>query len=205
MPLFNKTVHWTSSNVAANVPANVLSQGANVLVLFMVIFIVTEKEKKHIASMEIMGLRPLVYWLSWVIIYYTAIAILSLIVLAIAMGTGIINHSNFALLLIDCLLFGGSVLAVGFCVASVVKRPLVAGAIAYVLLTAFFLLYFVEVAVEDLSAGAKWGLAIFAPAAFAMSFARVNETALLKRMFKNMTEMHSINFIKNYQTHTLEF
>ena len=83
----------------ATLPANHLANLLAFYVVFLVIFVVQEKEKKHIESMKIMGLRPAVYWISWITLYACIMLLAALIALVLSQALGIWPKSNFALLL----------------------------------------------------------------------------------------------------------
>lgn len=168
------TVFQSGGAAVASLPASYVAQLLGFYVIFLVIFVVTEKEKKHIESMKIMGLRASVYWLSWIFLYAGIMLIASLIIITLAKVLDIWPHSNFLLLLIDCMLFAASIIALGFCIAPLFRRPLIAGLITYALLQVFGFLYLVETFVPSLSRNARWGIAVLSPTAFFMTLARVS-------------------------------
>ncbi|XP_055347534.1 cholesterol transporter ABCA5-like [Paramacrobiotus metropolitanus] len=157
----------------ASMPATYLANLLGFYVIFLVIYVVTEKEKKHIESMKIMGLRASVYWLSWILLYAAIMLLVSVIALLLAKYLNIWPNSSFVLLLIDCMLFGGSVIALGFCIAPFFRRPLIAGLVTYALMQVFGFLYLVETFVPQMSDEAKFGIAILSPTAYFMSLSRV--------------------------------
>ncbi|OQV11711.1 ATP-binding cassette sub-family A member 5 [Hypsibius exemplaris] len=161
-----------NSAADANMPAQLFGFSCSVIVVFLVILIVTEKAKKHIASMQIMGLRPSVYWVSWTLIYFVAMFLLSISFVAICKGMPYFPNSNFLFLLIDFVLTGTSMIALGFCLAPIFRRPLVAGLLTFVLLTGINTLFFIDSLMPSLSDGARWGLALLAPTSFGMSLRR---------------------------------
>ena len=142
-------------------------------VIFLVVFIVTEKEKKHTSSMEVMGLRPVVYWLSWSLLYFVIILIISIIAILLSQVLGIWPKSSFLLLFIDTALFGATVIALGWCVAPLFRRPLIAGLFAYVMMQVFGFLYLLETFLPSMTDGGRYAMALLSPTALFMSLSRV--------------------------------
>ncbi|XP_055343546.1 LOW QUALITY PROTEIN: ATP-binding cassette sub-family A member 2-like [Paramacrobiotus metropolitanus] len=157
----------------AGIPAQYLANLLGFYVIFLVIGVVTEKQRQHIHSMRLMGLRGSVYWLSWLLIYAGIMLLASVSALLLARYLSIWPRSSFLLLLLDCMLFGLSVIALGFCILPLVQRPLIAGLMTFALMEIFGFLYLAEVFAPMMAEAGKWGMAILSPAAFFMTLSRV--------------------------------
>ncbi|KAI1315707.1 ATP-binding cassette sub- A member 1 [Mortierella claussenii] len=85
--------------------------------------IVTEKELHLRHSMQMMGLKTLVYWFAWwlsnaLLVFISALVIC---VFGIAFGFTVFKNSNFAALLITFFLFGLSMVTLAFWITTMVK------------------------------------------------------------------------------------
>lgn len=189
MPEAPKT-HLQGGQAIAILPATYLANLMTFYVIFLVIIVVTEKEKGYIESMKVMGLRPSVYWLSWIILYAGIMFFVSVLALTLAKLLNIWPHSNFLLLLTDCMMFGLSTIALGFCIAPFFRRPLIAGLVTYAFMQVFGFLYLVETFVPLLSNRARWGVALLAPAAYFMTLSRVGDSSL-----RNLPTVHGCDLV----------
>ncbi|GAU94869.1 hypothetical protein RvY_06575 [Ramazzottius varieornatus] len=173
MPQFTKTV-VPGGTAITSMPASSIANVIGAFIIFLVVFIVTEKEKKHIVSMEVMGLRPGVYWISWSVLYFAIILVAALVSITIAQVLGIWPQSSFSLLFLDTALFGATVIALGWCVAPLFRRPLIAGLFAYVMMQIFGFLYLLETFLPGMTDGARYAMALLSPTALFMSLSRVS-------------------------------
>ncbi|KAL2914225.1 hypothetical protein HK105_206322 [Polyrhizophydium stewartii] len=90
--------------------------------------IVTEKELKLRHGMEVMGLRPAVYWLSHLLSNTALVFINALFtcIFGLAFGFEVFRNTNFAVLLILFFLFGEAMLMFAFFLTTLVRRSRVA-------------------------------------------------------------------------------
>eukprot|EP00842_Homolaphlyctis_polyrhiza_P002456 jgi/Hompol1/3210/HPOL_001591-RA len=90
--------------------------------------IVTEKEQKLRHGMEMMGLRPFVYWLSTFLSNTALVAASSLVtcLLGLAFRFNAFKNTNFGVLFVTFFLLGESMLMFGFCLTTFVRRARVA-------------------------------------------------------------------------------
>lgn len=125
----------------------------------MVIFInilstiVSEKESKVRYSMEMMGLKQSVYWLSWTIIYviYFFINTLSTILFGKLFGYSFFNNTNFFVLFLLFFTFGLAMGAVAMCITTLVKSSKTAVLIGISILIIGFLINCVIFQYESLA------------------------------------------------------
>ncbi|KAL2915617.1 hypothetical protein HK105_204802 [Polyrhizophydium stewartii] len=90
--------------------------------------IVTEKELKLRHGMEVMGLRPAVYWLSHLLSNTVLVLINALVtcLCGLAFGFKIFRNANFGVLLIMFFLFGEAMVMFAFFITTLVRRARVA-------------------------------------------------------------------------------
>ncbi|KAI9026752.1 hypothetical protein DFJ74DRAFT_604379 [Hyaloraphidium curvatum] len=90
--------------------------------------IVAEKEQRLRHAMEVMGLSPHIYWLSYFITYMIAIAVAALVtcVFGLAFGFQAFRNCNFGVLYITFFLFGVAMNAFAFWITTMVRKSRVA-------------------------------------------------------------------------------
>nr|KAJ3419409.1 ATP-binding cassette sub- A member 1 [Polyrhizophydium stewartii] len=90
--------------------------------------IVSEKELKLRHGMEVMGLRPAVYWLSHLLSNTALVFINALFtcIFGLAFGFEVFRNTNFAVLLILFFLFGEAMVMLAFFITTLVRRSRVA-------------------------------------------------------------------------------
>ncbi|KAF9992881.1 ATP-binding cassette sub- A member 1 [Entomortierella chlamydospora] len=95
------------------------------MVIFICVLnqIVTEKELHLRHSMQMMGLKTLVYWLSWWLSNALLVLVNAVIIcgFGIAFGFTVFSNSNFLALLITFFLFGLSMVTMAFWITTMVK------------------------------------------------------------------------------------
>ncbi|XP_055347525.1 ABC-type organic anion transporter ABCA8B-like isoform X2 [Paramacrobiotus metropolitanus] len=154
-------------------PATQVLNILGLYVIFLVIYVVTEREKKHIENMKIMGLRPTVYWLSWVIIYEFLMTVVSTIMLLMAMFFNVWPRSNFFLMLLACIGLINSLIAIGLCLAPLFRKPLTAAMVLYLVELILFVLAMLEDLARNIPDYAKFLLALLPSSSFYMCFSRI--------------------------------
>lgn len=173
----------------------VLSMAMSMFAVFLVVCIVLEKDGKHLTSMEVMGLRPVIYWLSWVIIYCAAMLVFSIFAMALVNWMKIWPNSNFLLLLLACVLYSLSIIAMGLGLSAFLTRPIVAGIGTFLLITVLSACSIVEPSVPDMSTSARCALYLLPPAAFVGALTKVNEQTNFVRLRNSSTEIQTYRHI----------
>ncbi|KAF9433181.1 ATP-binding cassette sub- A member 1 [Entomortierella beljakovae] len=97
----------------------------SMMVIFICVLnqIVTEKELHLRHSMQMMGLKTIVYWLSWWLSNALLVLISAIVIcgFGIAFGFTVFKNSNFLALLITFFLFGLSMVTMAFWITTMVK------------------------------------------------------------------------------------
>lgn len=90
--------------------------------------IVAEKEQRLRHAMEVMGLTPTIYWLSYFVTYMLEILVSSLVtvVFGLAFGFQAFRNCNFGVLYITFFLFGTAMNAMAFFITTLVRKSRVA-------------------------------------------------------------------------------
>lgn len=141
------------------------------MVNFLMVNLVTEKEKKIKEGMKMMGLSDSAFWLSWFITY-------GIIMLATVLFTSIISvlaifqHSNFLVLFLMYLGYGLSVISFSFMLTPFFSKALVAGAIGS-MMTVVFSVFVLLAVYTDVSSDVQWILSVLSPAAFGFGLVKV--------------------------------
>ncbi|KAF9407456.1 ATP-binding cassette sub- A member 1 [Podila epigama] len=97
----------------------------SMMIIFICVLnqIVTEKELHLRHSMQMMGLKTLVYWFSWFLSNAVLVFISALVIVAFGMAFGftVFKNSNFFALLITFFLFGMAMVSLAFWITTMVK------------------------------------------------------------------------------------
>ncbi|XP_065844261.1 cholesterol transporter ABCA5-like isoform X4 [Oscarella lobularis] len=152
------------------------------LVNFLLINLVTEKEKKLKVGMQMMGLSDAAFWLSWFLTYAIVTAVTILIVVVIS-TFALFPNSNFFLLLLLFLAYGLSIISFSFMLTPFFDRAIAAGGLGS-LMTIVFGVLVIPAIFSDLSASLRWALSLISPAAFALG---LNELIILDNRFGGLT------------------
>ncbi|KAK3578304.1 hypothetical protein CHS0354_004209 [Potamilus streckersoni] len=149
------------------------------LVNFLTVRLVSEKEKKIKEGMRMMGMRDSAFWLSWGIVYTIILAIITSIVLIIAIAVGFFVRSNYFLFFLMLFLYGLSIIGFSFAMTPLFNKARVAGVVAGVATQLISLLYLIISLTRkyDNSGGAsytipvawRYVLSLFSPVALALS------------------------------------
>ncbi|XP_068227005.1 cholesterol transporter ABCA5-like [Palaemon carinicauda] len=143
-------------------------------IIYMMMLVVEEKEKRIKEGMKIMGLRDSVYWLSWFTIYGGYVVVLSLICIIILPLAKVFVHVNLFLLFILFLLYGCSSIVFALMLTPFFNKAKVAGVVGNLTQVAFSLLYYLQVYLGDkISPGTFWAMGLFSPCAFSMAIDKV--------------------------------
>lgn len=143
-------------------------------IVYMMMLVVEEKEKRIKEGMKMMGLRDSVYWLSWFTIYGGYVILLSVICIIILPLARVFVHVNVFLLFLLFLLYGCSSIVFALMLTPFFNKAKVAGVVGNLTQVAFSLLYYLQVYLGDkISPGAFWAMGLFSPCAFSMAIDKV--------------------------------
>lgn len=143
-------------------------------IVYMMMLVVEEKEKKLKESMKMMGLRDSVYWLSWFTVYAMYVLLLSLVCIILLPLATVFQKANLFLLFLLFVLYGSSSIMFGFMLTPFFNKAKVAGVVGNLVQISLSLLFYLQVYLEDeVNPGLFWGLGIFSPCAFAFAIDKV--------------------------------
>ncbi|CAG9854771.1 unnamed protein product [Phyllotreta striolata] len=164
-------------------------------ITYLMMLIVGEKEKKIKVGMMIMGLRDVVYWLSWFIYYVCFVFIVSTVATLLLYSLNVFSDSNYLLIFIAIVLYGLSVIMFGFMVTPFFDKAMTAGVVSNFALIFVSLLFYVTI-YTDGKGVASWFLSLLSPVAFAMALdkAIVMEIAKDGLSFNNMFSGEGLPF-----------
>ena len=145
--------------------------GFSPMVNFLLVNLVTEKEKKIKEGMKMMGLSDMAFWLSW-FITYGIIMLVTVLITAVISVLAILPNSNFFIVFIMYLGYGLSVISFSFMLTPFFNKAVVAGAIGSFSSVLFSVLALVAVYL-DLSPGVQWVLSLLSPTAFGFGLVQV--------------------------------
>ncbi|CAL4074301.1 unnamed protein product, partial [Meganyctiphanes norvegica] len=143
-------------------------------IVYMMMLIVEEKEKKIKEGMKQMGLRDSVYWLSWLTIYGGYVVILSTICIIILPLARVFQYTNLILLFILFMLYGFSSIVLAIMMTPFFNSAKVAGVVANLSQIVFSLLYYLQVFLGDsMDTSVYWALGLLSPCAFSLALDKV--------------------------------
>ena len=152
------------------------------LVNFLLINLVTEKEKKLKVGMQMMGLSDTAFWLSW-FLTYALVAVVTILIVVVISTFALFPKSNFFLLLLLFLAYGLSIISFSFMLTPFFDKAIAAGSLGS-LMTIVFGVLVIPAIFSDLSASLQWALSLISPAAFAFG---LNELIILDNRFGGLT------------------
>ena len=166
---------------------------------FLLVGLVTEKEKKIKEGMLMMGLRTSAFWLSWFLTYALTILISTIVVTIIAAVASLYRASNPFIIFLLLFFYGLSIVTFSFMLTPFFNKATVAGAVGSLSTVAFTALYF-PVTLLPTPPFAKWILSLLSPVALALSLSQVEYVfyTLILFFFLNLNKF--IKNFKDYQT-----
>ncbi|KAG0725814.1 ATP-binding cassette sub-family A member 5 [Chionoecetes opilio] len=145
-------------------------------ILYMMMLVVEEKEKKLKESMKMMGLRDSVYWLSWFCVYAIYVLLLALICIIVLPLAQVFQKANLILLFLLFVLYGFSSIMFGFMLTPFFNKAKVAGVVGNLVQILLSLLFYLQVYLEDeVDPALFWGLGLLSPCAFAFAIDKVTK------------------------------
>ncbi|KAK7506564.1 hypothetical protein BaRGS_00002039, partial [Batillaria attramentaria] len=145
---------------------------------FLTVNLVAEKEKKIREGMLMMGLRNSVFWLSWSLVYFVLILVVTIIVTVIAVAAKFFENSNAFLLFAMLMLYGLSIIALAFLLTPFFKQAKPAGLVASFATLLCSLVYlavsqtrtYTNNTVENsVPEAAQWAMCLLSPCALALA------------------------------------
>ncbi|XP_047474330.1 phospholipid-transporting ATPase ABCA3-like [Penaeus chinensis] len=143
-------------------------------IIYMMMLVVDEKEKKIKEGMKMMGLRDSVYWLSWFSVYFMYVLLLAVICIIVLPLARVFVHANLFLLFLLFILYGSSSIVFALMLTPFFDKAKVAGVVGNLLQVAMSLLYYLQVFLEDdMGQGTFWALGLLSPCAFSLALDKV--------------------------------
>lgn len=143
-------------------------------IIYLMMLVVEEKEKKIKEGMKMMGLRDSVYWLSWFSVYFMYVLLLAVICIIVLPLARVFVNANLFLLFLLFILYGSSSIVFALMLTPFFNKAKVAGVVANLLQVAMSLLYYLQVFLEDdMGQGAFWALGLLSPCAFSLALDKV--------------------------------
>eukprot|EP00743_Colponemidia_sp_Colp-15_P009682 GILK01010594.1.p1 GENE.GILK01010594.1~~GILK01010594.1.p1 ORF type:complete len:1785 (+),score=269.78 GILK01010594.1:74-5428(+) len=128
--------------------------GVAVAALISLSIVASEKRKKMMKSLRMMGLLDSSYWLSWLLITVVPIAISSLVAAAVASVIGgVYSHASFSVMLVLLFMFDLSFTCMTFFVTSIITRPVLVNLVVFFLLASSLVSELVFLFYSDLYSG----------------------------------------------------
>ncbi|XP_013402813.1 ATP-binding cassette sub-family A member 5 isoform X2 [Lingula anatina] len=111
----------------------------------LVVYLITEKEKKTKEAMRMMGMKDSAFWLAWLLMYTGFILIVTVIVVLLAMAGQFfdVNKSNLFIFFLMLFMYGLTVINMSFILQGFFSRALVGGIASSFFTTLISLLYLV--------------------------------------------------------------
>jgi len=117
--------------------------------------LVIEKESKIKESLIIIGLKKSSFWTSWAVTYGTIIVITSILVTIAMIYSHLFSYISFSILIIVMLIYGLSCCCISFILSTLIEKSKTANTVGVMIIVAYFVMYFVNMAVEKM-VKTKW-------------------------------------------------
>eukprot|EP00794_Sanderia_malayensis_P009395 gene9395-10383_t len=136
--------------------------------MFLLTYVVTEKEKKIKEAMKIMGLSQFAFWFTWFITYAIIITIGVILVVIIARVSSLFGNSNYFIIFIMFFLYGLSIETLAFVLTPLFQRGKTAGMAGSMCTIILSLLSMLHIYLNT-SNGVKWITAFLSPVALSLA------------------------------------
>ncbi|KAK7506756.1 hypothetical protein BaRGS_00002231 [Batillaria attramentaria] len=145
---------------------------------FLTVNLVAEKEKKIREGMLMMGLRNSVFWLSWSLLYFVLILVVTVLITYFAVTADFFENSNPFLLFLLLMLYGMTIIALAFLLTPFFNKAKPAGLVASfstLLLSMMYLvvsqtrMYTNDGIEYDVPVPAQWAMCLLSPCALALA------------------------------------
>lgn len=141
------------------------------LIQYLMIAVVSEKERGIKEALYLMGMRPLAYWSSWLATYALMTLLPVLLLVAIGCTVGAFKHSNPLCIFLVLYSFAMSLVALAFVATPFFSKSKVAGMAGSLTTTIFSLIIF-GLGSNAVTSGVKWALSLISPCAAALTIER---------------------------------
>ncbi|XP_011864541.1 PREDICTED: ABC transporter A family member 1-like isoform X2 [Vollenhovia emeryi] len=143
-------------------------------VTYLLILIVSEKEKKIKEGMRTMGLNDSVFWLSWFIIYSVIVFLFSAVGVTLLFALKIFQYTHFLPVFLLMVLYSFSMIMFAFMITPFFDKARTAGVIGNFAVTILSLIYFIQVFLSDSSASSTyWLISLISPTALGLAMDKV--------------------------------
>ena len=176
--MFPKVVHNPSVQYLQSLISIYLVMAFSPLVNFLLVNLVTEKEKKIKVGMKMMGLSDGAFWISW-FITYGIIMLGTVIIVSIVSVFALFPNSNFFIIFIMFLAYGLSVISFSFMLTPFFNKATAAGGLGSLATILFSILVLLAI-YTSISAPVKWILSLLCPTAFGFG---ISELVVLDSYF----------------------
>ncbi|XP_023932994.1 uncharacterized protein LOC106170532 [Lingula anatina] len=133
---------------------------------------VYEREKSRMEILQIMGLRPVLSWLSWALLVFVEMLILSIMALFLLKVSGSLRHTDMGIFFLFCLDFSLASMAVSLMVAAFFTSPGLASLTAVMVFLIMYLPYVIVISMEvHITLAGTVVLCLFSNTAFAYALA----------------------------------
>ncbi|EGD78617.1 hypothetical protein PTSG_11760 [Salpingoeca rosetta] len=138
------------------------------IIQYLMINVVSEKEKGIKDAFYLMGMKPLAYWMSWLLTYMLVLIVPCLLVTAINVLVGVLQNSNFIAVFIVLYAYSLSVTTLAFVFTPFFSKSKVAGVAGSLSNTLISLVIF-GLKNKAVSAATKYGVSLVSPCAAAVA------------------------------------
>ncbi|KAF2360723.1 hypothetical protein FHG87_008514 [Trinorchestia longiramus] len=143
-------------------------------IVYMLILIVEEKEKKIKEGMKMMGLQGIVYWLSWLTVYGLYVVILATICVIVLPLANIFQQADLGLVFLLFILYGLSSIILALLMTPFFSKAKVAGVVGNLLQVFMSLLFYLQVYLGDeIDPVYFWVLGLMSPCAFSLAIDKI--------------------------------
>ncbi|CAK8683815.1 unnamed protein product [Clavelina lepadiformis] len=155
-----------------------LVMAMNPYLVFLLVNVVIEKQRKIKEAMKMMGLSNVALWLSWAITYGLIILVMTLVMTIIAVFGQLFPNSNFLIVFLLFYLYGLSLEMFSFLLTTFFSNARTAGAIGSVLSILLGVLYLIF-AFTNISQTVAWALSLLSPTAFAIGVDQISTLEII--------------------------
>ncbi|XP_072934146.1 cholesterol transporter ABCA5-like [Epargyreus clarus] len=138
-------------------------------ITYLLMFVVSEKEKKIREGMRIMGLKDSVYWCSWFLIYTVFVTILSIVSTVLLFTLKVFQHSSYILIFLLMLLFGFTIITFAFMLTPFFDKARTAGILGSFAVNLMSALYFIQVFVSNADSLSFWFVSLISSSCYALA------------------------------------
>eukprot|EP00043_Microstomoeca_roanoka_P002430 m.38349 g.38349 ORF g.38349 m.38349 type:complete len:1691 (-) comp11480_c1_seq1:2027-7099(-) len=162
-----------SNNAGIRVSAVILTIMAfSPIIQYLMTNVVAEKEKGIKDALYLMGMRPLAYWVSWLLTYMLVLVIPCALVAVVSKFFGVLQNSNFFAIFIVLYVFSLSISSLAFVFTPFFSKAKIAGVAGSLSNTLMSLLIF-GLRGKSISASTKYGVSVASPCAALLALQQI--------------------------------